>query len=196
MTDSKDFAACSAAQLFQIYTKTDEILDPDKKVLHQYFKSAILHALHDEAAKEALSDNVISTLSSLICGGGNPVTDLPRLKKELGAGGPCGKILQCNDPTFCCLDCALDKTCVMCMECYNASPHAAEKHNLHVNTSRGHGMCDCGDEEAWKYVSFHLISIFFLSLISIFKSVIMFYFRVPPVRHTREGRVMTTLLWI
>ena len=77
-----------------------------------------------------------------------------RLKEMLGPSGVCGKALGHGEPNFSCLDCATDLTCVMCMECYNASEHCANNHNVAVHTSAGNGMCDCGDKEAWKSVSY------------------------------------------
>ena len=164
-----EFVATSTAQLFNVYTATDQAVDPEGKVLLQYIKSVLLEALHSGKPQEALSREIVSTLSRLICAGKNPETELPLLKKALGAGGPCGKILQYNEPTFSCLECALDRTCVMCMDCYYASPHHTEKHNLHVNTSHGSGMCDCGDVEAWKYVSLFVVEAWkYVSLIFAF----------------------------
>lgn len=150
---TKAYVSISTAQLFSVYTANDQAVDPGGKVLHQYIKSALLNALHTGTPHEALSSEILGTLSRLVCAGKDPQTELPRLKQALGSAGPCGKILQYNEPTFSCLECALDRTCVMCMECYYASPHHSENHNLHVTTSHGSGMCDCGDNEAWKYVS-------------------------------------------
>lgn len=141
-------------QLFKAYNDgSDVINDQNAEKLHWYIKSVLVDALKHEKDKKELSTSVIYTLSCLLCLGKDPETELINLKKNLAVGGPCGKILQYGEPTFSCLECALDKTCVMCMDCYNASPHAKENHNLLVNTSHGCGMCDCGDVEAWKYVS-------------------------------------------
>ena len=157
------FVARSTSQLFNVYCASDDAVDPDGKVLFQYLKSVLLEALHSGKPHEVLSREILSTLSRLLCDDKDPEVELPRLRQALGAGGPCGKILQYNEPTFSCMECALDRTCVMCMDCYYASPHHAEKHNLHVNTSHGSGMCDCGDEEAWKYVSHTIYSTSYLS---------------------------------
>uniref|UniRef100_UPI00398E757E E3 ubiquitin-protein ligase UBR2 n=1 Tax=Pristiophorus japonicus TaxID=55135 RepID=UPI00398E757E len=44
--------------------------------------------------------------------------------------------------------CAVDPTCVLCMECFLASVH--REHRYRMTTSGGGGFCDCGDTEAWK----------------------------------------------
>ena len=137
----------------EAYLLENSVNGPEGVVLHRYLKAVVIDALKHTKDKKELSKTVVGTFSRLLCLGKDPETELPNLQKSLGVGGPCGKILQYGEPTFSCLECALDRTCVMCMDCYNASPHAKEKHNLLVNTSQGCGMCDCGDVEAWKYVS-------------------------------------------
>ncbi|CAH8599814.1 unnamed protein product [Schistosoma turkestanicum] len=62
--------------------------------------------------------------------------------------GICGRIFQANEPTYCCSDCAIDPTCVLCRECFVNSVHI--KHNYKISTSAGVGYCDCGDHEAWR----------------------------------------------
>ncbi|KAB0397448.1 hypothetical protein E2I00_000863, partial [Balaenoptera physalus] len=46
------------------------------------------------------------------------------------------------------IDCAVDPTCVLCMECFLGSIH--RDHRYRMTTSGGGGFCDCGDTEAWK----------------------------------------------
>ncbi|CAH8671731.1 unnamed protein product [Schistosoma curassoni] len=62
--------------------------------------------------------------------------------------GICGRIFQANEPTYCCRDCAIDSTCVLCRGCFFNSAHI--KHNYKISTSIGVGYCDCGDPEAWR----------------------------------------------
>ncbi|KAH8869504.1 E3 ubiquitin-protein ligase [Schistosoma japonicum] len=62
--------------------------------------------------------------------------------------GICGRIFQANEPTYCCRDCAVDSTCVLCRGCFFNSAHI--KHNYKISTSAGVGYCDCGDPEAWR----------------------------------------------
>ena len=121
--------------------------------IKKYIKDVLVKCIHFNGSAEDVAKEVTDTFSRLLCVGKPPEQELPRLKAILGSSGPCGKTLSNGEPTFTCSDCALDPTCVMCMECYNASVHCAENHNLEVHTSLGCGMCDCGDEEAWTSVS-------------------------------------------
>lgn len=59
----------------------------------------------------------------------------------------CGKILTSKDVAFKCLDCELDPTCIICLECFEKGNHKGHRIFLKKNVS---GMCDCGDLEAWK----------------------------------------------
>lgn len=65
-------------------------------------------------------------------------------------GRPCVRKLRRGEPTFRCLTCGLDETCVLCKFCFNEADHVG--HNVFVKI--GHrddgGICDCGDQEAWK----------------------------------------------
>ncbi|MGH0170906.1 UNVERIFIED_CONTAM: hypothetical protein FKN15_077222 [Acipenser sinensis] len=45
-------------------------------------------------------------------------------------------------------DCAIDPTCVLCMDCFQNSVHRNHRYKMH--SSSGGGFCDCGDMEAWK----------------------------------------------
>ncbi|PIK60202.1 putative E3 ubiquitin-protein ligase UBR2-like [Apostichopus japonicus] len=58
---------------------------------------------------------------------------------------------DCDEAHGTCLlsyrDCALDPTCVLCIDCFQRSGH--KKHRYKMNTSGGGGYCDCGDAEAW-----------------------------------------------
>jgi len=42
----------------------------------------------------------------------------------------------------------MDKTCVLCVECFKNSSHRFHKYRM--GASSGGGCCDCGDVEAWK----------------------------------------------
>ncbi|KAF4531478.1 hypothetical protein B566_EDAN004250, partial [Ephemera danica] len=60
----------------------------------------------------------------------------------------CGHVFNCGESTYTCRDCALDSTCVFCVDCFNHSAH--RNHRYKMSTSSGGGSCDCGDVEAWK----------------------------------------------
>ncbi|KAM7109239.1 LOW QUALITY PROTEIN: E3 ubiquitin-protein ligase UBR1 [Ciconia maguari] len=60
----------------------------------------------------------------------------------------CGKVFKGGETTYSCRDCAVDPTCVLCMDCFQNSIH--KKHRYKMHSSTGGGFCDCGDTEAWK----------------------------------------------
>ncbi|XP_030854338.1 E3 ubiquitin-protein ligase UBR2 isoform X2 [Strongylocentrotus purpuratus] len=64
----------------------------------------------------------------------------------------CGHVFKNGEPTYSCRDCAMDPTCVLCIDCFQKSAH--KSHRYKMNTSGGGGYCDCGDEEAWKQEPF------------------------------------------
>eukprot|EP00116_Pleurobrachia_bachei_P000216 sb/3460478/ len=132
------------------FTESD---NPDDEFLHCYLRSAILQWMDGSDPYETLAAEVTDTLRFVLCAGKDPSVVLPELQEIASAGGPCGRVMNFGDPTFRCVECAIDSTCVMCMACYNNSIHKREGHTLLVHTSPGTGMCDCGDEEAWKYGS-------------------------------------------
>lgn len=78
--------------------------------------------------------------------------------KSLNAGteyGPwsrgkrCGHIFRKGETIYRCKTCGLDDTCVMCERCFHSSSHRDHDFYLSQNTGGG-GVCDCGDDEAWK----------------------------------------------
>uniref|UniRef100_A0A670I4H8 E3 ubiquitin-protein ligase n=1 Tax=Podarcis muralis TaxID=64176 RepID=A0A670I4H8_PODMU len=72
------------------------------------------------------------------------------LEKLRQSGTPqlCGKVFKGGETTYSCRDCAIDPTCVLCMDCFQNSIHKNHRYKMH--TSTGGGFCDCGDTEAWK----------------------------------------------
>ncbi|PWN21802.1 hypothetical protein BCV69DRAFT_268300 [Microstroma glucosiphilum] len=66
-------------------------------------------------------------------------------------GRPCGHYFRKGEPIWRCRDCAIDDTCVQCAPCFDGSVHNAEGHDVvfSVCATEG-GVCDCGDDEAWK----------------------------------------------
>uniref|UniRef100_A0A6I8NA37 E3 ubiquitin-protein ligase n=2 Tax=Ornithorhynchus anatinus TaxID=9258 RepID=A0A6I8NA37_ORNAN len=79
--------------------------------------------------------------------GDDPAACLERLKQN-GAFQLCGKVFKAGETTYSCRDCAIDLTCVLCMDCFQNSVH--RNHHYKMHTSTGGGFCDCGDTEAWK----------------------------------------------
>ncbi|OCT68575.1 E3 ubiquitin-protein ligase UBR1 isoform X3 [Xenopus laevis] len=60
----------------------------------------------------------------------------------------CGRVFRGGETTYSCRDCAIDPTCVLCMDCFQNSIHKSHRYKMH--SSMGGGFCDCGDTEAWK----------------------------------------------
>ncbi|KAL1785370.1 E3 ubiquitin-protein ligase UBR1 [Sigmodon hispidus] len=79
--------------------------------------------------------------------GEDPDICLEKLKHS-GAFQLCGKVFKSGETTYSCRDCAIDPTCVLCMDCFQSSVHKNHRYKMH--TSTGGGFCDCGDTEAWK----------------------------------------------
>ncbi|CAG0917514.1 unnamed protein product [Notodromas monacha] len=60
----------------------------------------------------------------------------------------CGRVFKSGEPTYSCRDCWMDRTCVLCINCFQHSEH--RNHRYKMCSSEGGGFCDCGDPEAWK----------------------------------------------
>ncbi|XP_051008809.1 E3 ubiquitin-protein ligase UBR2 isoform X1 [Acomys russatus] len=82
-----------------------------------------------------------------ICGE-DPALGFPKLEQANKPSHLCGRVFKVGEPTYSCRDCAVDPTCVLCMECFLGSVH--REHRYRMTTSGGGGFCDCGDTEAWK----------------------------------------------
>uniref|UniRef100_A0A8C5KN28 E3 ubiquitin-protein ligase n=1 Tax=Jaculus jaculus TaxID=51337 RepID=A0A8C5KN28_JACJA len=80
--------------------------------------------------------------------GEDPALGFPKLEQANKPSHLCGRVFKVGEPTYSCRDCAVDPTCVLCMECFLGSIH--KDHRYRMTTSGGGGFCDCGDTEAWK----------------------------------------------
>uniref|UniRef100_A0A8C0UYB7 E3 ubiquitin-protein ligase n=1 Tax=Cyanistes caeruleus TaxID=156563 RepID=A0A8C0UYB7_CYACU len=80
--------------------------------------------------------------------GEDPAFGFPKLEQANRPSHLCGRVFKVGEPTYSCRDCAVDPTCVLCMECFLGSIH--REHRYRMTTSGGGGFCDCGDTEAWK----------------------------------------------
>ncbi|KAG9509196.1 E3 ubiquitin-protein ligase UBR2, partial [Fragariocoptes setiger] len=78
----------------------------------------------------------------------DPIPILRSLSQRDNPSTLCGRIFKNGDATFSCRDCSLDPTCVLCVECFERSPH--KNHHYRMSTANGGGCCDCGDREAWR----------------------------------------------
>ncbi|KAG9336563.1 hypothetical protein JZ751_002910 [Albula glossodonta] len=89
-------------------------------------------------------------LQSLECYlfGEDPCTGLEKLQQSSVSSQLCGRVFKEGETTYSCRDCAIDPTCVLCMDCFQNSVHKGHRYKMHA--SSGGGFCDCGDVEAWK----------------------------------------------
>ncbi|XP_015206315.2 E3 ubiquitin-protein ligase UBR1 isoform X1 [Lepisosteus oculatus] len=80
--------------------------------------------------------------------GEDPCTGLEKLQQTSTSSQLCGRVFKEGETTYSCRDCAIDPTCVLCMDCFQNSVHKSHRYKMH--SSSGGGFCDCGDVEAWK----------------------------------------------
>uniref|UniRef100_A0A674MHK8 E3 ubiquitin-protein ligase n=1 Tax=Takifugu rubripes TaxID=31033 RepID=A0A674MHK8_TAKRU len=80
--------------------------------------------------------------------GEDPREGLEKLKQGCSSPQLCGRVFKEGETVYSCRDCAIDPTCVMCMDCFQGSVHKGHRYKMHP--SSGGGFCDCGDVEAWK----------------------------------------------
>ncbi|MCJ8736842.1 hypothetical protein PDJAM_G00016990 [Pangasius djambal] len=82
--------------------------------------------------------------------GEDPSVGLEKLQQRNGSSSSqlCGRVFKEGETVYSCRDCAIDPTCVLCMDCFQNSVHKSHRYKMHA--SSGGGFCDCGDLEAWK----------------------------------------------
>ncbi|XP_048391608.1 E3 ubiquitin-protein ligase UBR2 isoform X2 [Stegostoma tigrinum] len=109
-----------------------------------YCRGSNPNPLHEEMLAQHL---LLGPMEWYLCGE-DPAVGIRKLEKANKSSQLCGRVFKIGEPTYSCRDCAVDPTCVLCMECFLASMHRA--HRYRMTTSGGGGFCDCGDTEAWK----------------------------------------------
>ncbi|XP_029972547.1 E3 ubiquitin-protein ligase UBR1 isoform X2 [Salarias fasciatus] len=77
-----------------------------------------------------------------------PQEGLEKLQQGSSSSQLCGRVFKAGETVYSCRDCAIDPTCVLCMDCFQESVHKGHRYKMHA--SSGGGFCDCGDVEAWK----------------------------------------------
>uniref|UniRef100_A0A673YNG6 E3 ubiquitin-protein ligase n=1 Tax=Salmo trutta TaxID=8032 RepID=A0A673YNG6_SALTR len=80
--------------------------------------------------------------------GEDPQAGLEKLQQGSASSQLCGRVFKEGETVYSCRDCAIDPTCVLCMDCFQDSVHKGHRYKMHA--SSGGGFCDCGDLEAWK----------------------------------------------
>uniref|UniRef100_A0A8C5PGM3 E3 ubiquitin-protein ligase n=1 Tax=Leptobrachium leishanense TaxID=445787 RepID=A0A8C5PGM3_9ANUR len=98
--------------------------------------------------EEVFAQNVLLGPMEWYLFGEDPTIGFPKLKQANKPSQLCGRVFKVGEPTYSCRDCAVDPTCVLCMDCFLGSVH--REHRYRMTTSGGGGFCDCGDTEAWK----------------------------------------------
>lgn len=63
------------------------------------------------------------------------------------AGGPCGKKIKPKSTSYSCIDCGVDPNCCVCEKCFFYGDHRNHRWRSYQSND---GMCDCGDDDAWK----------------------------------------------
>lgn len=97
--------------------------------------------------EDLASDVLFLPLEYFICKGSSPEA-LSQLDHANKHSSVCGRFFKNAEPTYSCRECGMDKTCVLCVDCFKNSPHRFHKYRMGM--SGGGGCCDCGDVEAWK----------------------------------------------
>lgn len=122
-----------------------------KTQIYSLYKEAVPYAfktcqLSQEEEEQKFKTLLLSPLEWYIFGE-DPEQAIEELKKNDNPPQLCGHVFKSGEPNYSCRDCALDPTCVLCIDCFQRSGH--KKHRYKMNTSGGGGYCDCGDVEAW-----------------------------------------------
>ncbi|XP_028995354.1 E3 ubiquitin-protein ligase UBR1 [Betta splendens] len=129
-----------------------EAADSRLEVLH-YLKDQVpqifcLKKEHSPQEEEELMQSRILRPLECFLFGGDPEEGLEKLKQGSNSSQFCGRVFKEGETVYSCRDCAIDPTCVLCMDCFQNSLHKSHRYKMHA--SSGGGFCDCGDVEAWK----------------------------------------------
>ncbi|XP_053331248.1 E3 ubiquitin-protein ligase UBR1 isoform X2 [Spea bombifrons] len=122
------------------------------KAFHQHLSKYVPRIYSNEMQpqverQEELAQTSILTPLEWYLFGEDPKDFLEKLRHS-EAPPLCGKVFRGGETTYSCRDCAIDPTCVLCMDCFQNSVHKNHRYKMH--SSLGGGFCDCGDTEAWK----------------------------------------------
>ncbi|XP_073725595.1 E3 ubiquitin-protein ligase UBR1 [Misgurnus anguillicaudatus] len=114
-------------------------------------KVPLLYCLETEQQDEEqkVEEHLLYPLECFLFGE-DPHAGLEKLQQcDSGSSSQqCGRVFKEGETVYSCRDCAIDPTCVLCMECFQKSVHKSHRYKMHA--SAGGGFCDCGDLEAWK----------------------------------------------
>uniref|UniRef100_A0A665WSZ6 E3 ubiquitin-protein ligase n=1 Tax=Echeneis naucrates TaxID=173247 RepID=A0A665WSZ6_ECHNA len=103
--------------------------------------------LSPQEEEELMQSRLLHPLECFLFGE-DPQEGLEKLKQGNTSPQLCGRVFKEGETVYSCRDCAIDPTCVLCMDCFQDSVHKSHRYKMHA--SSGGGFCDCGDVEAWK----------------------------------------------
>ncbi|CAL8295698.1 unnamed protein product [Arctogadus glacialis] len=120
--------------------------------LRSYLRDMVPRTYHldtvlDPQEEERVQKCLLHPLECFLFGE-DPEEGLAKLKEGSESSGICGRVFKEGETVYSCRDCAIDPTCVLCMDCFQESVHKGHRYKMHA--SSGGGFCDCGDLEAWK----------------------------------------------
>ncbi|KAH9509159.1 E3 ubiquitin-protein ligase ubr2 [Bulinus truncatus] len=125
-----------------------------EEAVYSHF-SDFVHVVYDKEEDERKAKKYLfHPLEEFMCQG-DPTQVFQQLHHSDEPSQLCGHNFKNGEPTYSCRDCAYDPTCVLCITCFQESPH--RNHRYRMSTSGGGGYCDCGDTEAWKSDPFCLL---------------------------------------
>ncbi|CAB1330943.1 unnamed protein product [Coregonus sp. 'balchen'] len=102
---------------------------------------------NSQEEEEVVQSRLLQPLECFLFGE-DPQAGLEKLQQGSAASQLCGRVFKEGETVYSCRDCAIDPTCVLCMDCFQDSVHKGHRYKMHA--SSGGGFCDCGDLEAWK----------------------------------------------
>ncbi|XP_072425540.1 E3 ubiquitin-protein ligase UBR1 isoform X1 [Chiloscyllium punctatum] len=116
--------------------------------LKEYVPPVLCLGAEAKPAEENLAyQKLLQTLEWYLFGE-TPADGFAKLEQSNSSSQLCGRVFKGGEATYSCRDCAIDPTCVLCVDCFQNSVH--KNHRYKMNSSYGGGFCDCGDVEAWK----------------------------------------------
>uniref|UniRef100_A0AAQ5ZUV9 E3 ubiquitin-protein ligase n=1 Tax=Amphiprion ocellaris TaxID=80972 RepID=A0AAQ5ZUV9_AMPOC len=138
--------------LFSVLQEWQEAADSRAELL-RYLKEQVpqIFCLKKDASpqeeEELMQSRLLHPLECFLFGE-DPQEGLEKLKQGSTSSQLCGRVFKEGETVYSCRDCAIDPTCVLCMNCFQDSVHKSHRYKMHA--SSGGGFCDCGDVEAWK----------------------------------------------
>ncbi|KAJ6666943.1 hypothetical protein lerEdw1_018945 [Lerista edwardsae] len=140
---------CSAEETALKWLQTSDLPNEIYKHLAYYVPKIYCRGPNPAPKREdMLAQHVLlGPMEWYLCGE-DPAFGFQKLEQSNKPSHLCGRVFKVGEPTYSCRDCAVDPTCVLCMECFLGSVH--REHRYRMTTSGGGGFCDCGDTEAWR----------------------------------------------